>query len=62
MYGSGSGQQDVPTSNMSASGQADALLRDAKEFAVLATEYDGMQQYQTALFYYVVSSFTVCCT
>ncbi|KAJ8024532.1 Calpain-7 [Holothuria leucospilota] len=53
MYGSGSGQQDVPSSSLSATGQADALLRDAKEFAVLATEYDGMQQYQTALFYYV---------
>lgn len=41
--------------SVSDSSQEDGLLRDAKEFAVLATHYDGLQQYKTALFYYVVS-------
>ena len=35
--------------------QADALVKDAVEFATQATRYDSNSQYRTAIFYYVVS-------
>lgn len=52
-YSISSNEQGIPTLHDNT--HADGLLRDAKEFAVLATHYDGEQQYKTALFYYVVS-------
>ena len=54
----GADGRDSPAAAGSGTGgthAADALVRDAVEFATQATRYDSNGQYKTAIFYYVVS-------